>query len=188
VTVCLGGCGDPEQAEREVGVVVPFDAQDVAPAVSSTVAGEATSLGLDLIRFPTPSDDPAAARLASRGPEAAQVDESTLYVDRSTPAALLDGTLRALQLEDVAALARLSRPAREHPALDEDDAARAERRFLGPATRSYWTRIASAVRSGAFEVVDLEDDQATVRVDVGGSAGVYVVQLRKVEDGWYLAG
>jgi len=189
VTFCLAGCGDPEQGDRPVGVVVPADEGEIAPTVSALVVGDAVAQGLDLLRFPTPSDDdPVAARLASRGPLAPSLDESSLFVDHTTPEGLLDGALQALQLKDVAALARLSRPPGERPSLNEDDAAQAERRFLGPATRSYWDRIAAAVSSGAFEVLDLEADRATVRVDVGGSAGVYVIQLRKVNDGWYLAG
>ena len=187
VTVWLVGCGDPEQGAGPVGEVVPTEQVEAAPVASAALA-QVVGLGLDQVQFPAPGGDDEARRLASRGPQAAAVAESTLPVDHTTPQGLLEGALTALSLEDTAALARLSLPPSEHTTLNEDDAARAERRFLGPATKSYWDRIASAVRSGAYEVIDLEGDRATVRVDVGGSAGVYVVQLRKVDDGWYLAG
>ena len=98
----------------------------------------------------------------------------------------IESTLRALRGGDLLALAQATRPA--GAALSEEDAAEAERRFLSPAGRAYWGRIAAAVQRGAWSVVEEEPERVRLRVEVGGAAGAYLLELRRRGERWYLAG
>ncbi|RMG18425.1 MAG: hypothetical protein D6731_01995 [Planctomycetota bacterium] len=103
-------------------------------------------------------------------------------MDRRTPQGVLGATLSALAARDLATLASLARPG----PLTVDDAEEARRRFLGPATRRYWQRVAAALGAGRY-VVDEDEAGAWVRVDVGGAAGTYRLRLRRKGAQWFLA-
>lgn len=196
LALALAGCGeggptpdvqapDPQTEAAPVGSATEVAA---APAVDLGGPAEVRQAGLERLDLPLPSDDTSADRLRSRGPAAPAIRESERAIPRESPRALLGGTLDAFADGDVAALARLSRSPATHPTLDVDDAAEAERRFLGPQTRPYWERISAAVRAGAFAVEHQDERTARIRVDVGGAAGAYVIELTKEGDAWYLSG
>lgn len=191
----LVGCGDGP-ATREGPDVAPVASGQVAATTSAGLTAEQAAWleqvddeGLAALDVALPDDPGAGPVTASRGPAAAAVPESTRRIDRTSPTTLLRSALDALAAGDVAALARLSASREERPTLDEDDAFDAERRFLAPAVRPYWERVASAARAGDVTLrPGHAPDEALLEVRVGGAVGAYVIRLRKRGDGWYLAG
>lgn len=179
----LAGCGDGAPEPAPPGPPAEDLAREDGAAAVSTVAlaRELRELGLPAVALPGPG---VSAALAAFGPAPALVAESPRAVDRSSPSALLGSALAAIAAEDLAALARLG----SREALDEDALARAERRFLGPATRRYWERIERALEAGAYRVEPAGEDAVWIVVEVGGAAGAYRLRLQREEDGWYLVG
>jgi hypothetical protein len=194
LAITLAGCGDPPGDDPARDGVAPVDTAGVATTGSALDAEQVAWLaqveadGLDGLELDPGADvDPAASR--AMGPAAAKIDESPREIDRTTPDALLGSAIEALAAGDVAALARLSLPRAEQPALDEDDAADAQRRFLAPAVQPYWERVAVAARLGDVSIrTGRAPDEALLEIHVGGAAGAYLIRLRKRGDGWYLAG
>jgi hypothetical protein len=189
--VFLIGCGDESP-------LPPVELAPPAPVTSSVTLAKAAEvdaaraelavLGLAELRFAAlDSESSEDGRDPSLGPAPEVIAESPLRVNRETPKNLLDGTLRALALGDVAALARLSRDPTRSPQLNQDDATDARRRFLTSSGRAYWARIAKAIQQGQFDV-NGNDQTAVVQLEVGGAAGSYRVRMRKEIDGWYLDG
>ena len=196
VAISVAGCGDPPGNDPARDDVAPVDSAAIAAASTALDAEQVAWLGQvtqDGLGDLAPQDEPGAdfdpSAPRAMGPAAAKIDESPRAIDRTTPDALLGSAIDALAAGDVAALARLSLPRAEQPALDEDDAEDAQRRFLAPAVQPYWESVAVAARLGD---VSLEaghgPDEALLKIHVGGAVGVYLIRLRKRGDGWYLAG
>lgn len=186
------GCGQESQPPRTVGQAIPGQTAPVGSrAVTPEMARQVSLLETLALAGPEQPDAPSEARprgaAGYQGPPPARVRESRLAIDRTSPRRLLAGTLRALAARDLSALARLSRDPQRHPHLSTDDAQDARRRFLAPAVRPYWTKVRQALQRGAFSVRE-RGARATVRVEVGGAAGSYRIELRKKGDQWYLAG
>lgn len=195
LAITLAGCGDPPGDGRARDDVAPVDSAAVAAASTALDAeqvawlGQVAAEGLDALDLGDPGADVDPSAPRGMGPAAAKIDESPRPIDRTTPDALLGSTIDALAAGDVAALARLSLPRAERPALDEDDAQDAQRRFLAPAVQPYWERVAVAARLGDVSIrAGHAADEALLEVHVGGAAGAYLIRLRKRGDGWYLAG
>lgn len=195
------GCGQGGPA-GPAGDVPPggADAAPVAsdagldPAARADVLAQAARTGLLALdaralapdAVPGAGDDAARAR-AALGPAAPPIAESLRPIDRRSPEALVGTALGALTAGDVAALARLGHPRWARPVLDADDADDARRRFLGPATRPAWERVARALAAGAARLEHTPGaTTARLHVDVGGALGTQTIRLRREEDGWYL--
>lgn len=192
LALALTGCGgDADRGGPDDGVA-PVDTTQTSQAADDQQRewlAQVRAEGLDLLLAPGFDGLDEAGPVASFGRPAPTIGESARWIDRTTPTALLDSALAALAAEDVAALARLSRPRDERPSLDEDDALDAERRFLAPAVQPYWRRVVGAARLGEVSVrPGHAPDEALLEVHVGGAAGAYLIRLRKRGDGWYLAG
>jgi len=189
------GCsdGDPPHADApppepnpQLSTTSDVDSSRVARAQPLDPAPELLSVHLPEAELLVEAPE-AEQRLASHGPTAPRIAEPQQQIQRETPQALLSGALKAIASRDLAALARLSRDGERHPALNVDDAAAAQRRFLSPAGRRYWSRIEAAIAAGAYEIHET-GDEARIRVQVGGAAGTYDIRLRKEGNEWYLAG
>lgn len=169
-------------------VVAPIESQSAAdPGVLAQLA----ELGLESAQLPLePRGDEAKAVERAKGdyqgPAPKVIAESSRPIDRSAPRTLLSGALEAIARGDEAALARLVHSPTEQPSLTEDDAADARRRFLSSSIRPYWDRLSAAVAEGKIEVQGNENE-AQVRVRVGGALGSVRIDLRRKEDGWSLA-
>jgi hypothetical protein len=189
----LVGCGDPQEPAAaapppgESGVMVaPVDSRS-----GDAVLAEVASRGLDRVGLPAGplgEVEPEEARRLSAGPAPAPIPEPSVPVDRSSPGRLLESALDAVLREDLAALARLSRSRGQQPTLTEDDALAAQRRFLAPSTQPYWERVREALARGEVELERSQPGRAVLRIQVGGAAGTYSIELREEADGWYLAG
>ncbi|MEZ6187708.1 MAG: hypothetical protein R3F62_22200 [Planctomycetota bacterium] len=152
----------------------------VAPVASSAALASLQRLKLDAL----PLDLGSAAALGA--PAARELDDSSRAIAHETPEALIEDTLAALAAGDVLALARALRG--PGGALTEDDAARAELRFLAPSAQQFWGRVAEAVREGNVDWVPGETpDEAWLVAHVGGAAGSYRIRLRREGEAWVLA-
>lgn len=189
IGVAAAGCGgEGPQAPPPPASEAPAPIASDVDAERQAVAAAVLAQGLDRLEVDASDEtDPGAPSVRSQGPAPRPIAESPRRLARETPRALLASALGALAAKDVAALARLGRSPADKATLDEDDAADAERRFLSPAMRATWDRIAEAARRGAVQVTPVGADRAVLRVEVGGAVGAYVFQLIKRTDGWYLA-
>ena len=191
LALCLSGCGGEPQAPAPAPAP-PAAAASAAPLSSAAVKvlrAELAGLSLPELAAPSPATPteearPNAPKASFQGPAPRPLAESARRLKQTTPRAALGSTLGALQARDTAALARLIRG--PGSSLTEDDALEVRQRFLSLAGRSYWARVATALRAGKFQI-EVRASEAWVSVSVGGAAGTYRIRMKKEGGTWFLA-